>query len=68
MKNTHQHYLVEVSLRGATGRLPLGLMNVRQALELPDVPTLDYSHPNPARAAEGVILTRQELQGLSCVR
>lgn len=68
MKTSTQNYLVEVSVRGATGRLPLGLMNVRQALELPDVPALDYSHPNPARAAEGVILTRQELQGLSCAR
>jgi hypothetical protein len=68
MEKSNQHYLVEVSVRGASGRLPLGLMNVRQALELPDVPTLDYSHPHPARAAEGVILTRQELQGLSCVR
>jgi hypothetical protein len=68
MKTSNQHYLVEVSVRGAMGRLPLGLMNVRQALELPDVPSLDYSHPNPARAAEGVILTRQELQGLACVR
>lgn len=57
------HCIVEVSVDGAHGRLALGIMNMQQALDLPYMPTVSYSHPDPAKAANGVTLNRQELAG-----
>jgi hypothetical protein len=37
-------------------------MNMRQALELPDLPSLTYTHPDPRKAAAGVVVSRRELE------
>jgi hypothetical protein len=57
------HCIVEVSVDGAQGRLAVGIMNMQQALDLPDMPTVSYTHPDPAKAAAGIRLNRQELAG-----
>jgi hypothetical protein len=54
--------IVEVSINGAFERRAIGIMNVRQALELPDMPSLSYTHPDPAKAAAGIVVTRRELE------
>jgi hypothetical protein len=54
--------IVEVSINGAFERRAIGIMNVRQALDLPDMPSLSYTHPDPAKAAAGVVVTRRELE------
>ncbi|KQV13565.1 hypothetical protein ASC97_32010 [Rhizobium sp. Root1203] len=55
--------IVEVSVDGAQGRLAVGIMNMRQALELPEMPSWSYTHPDPDKAAAGVVLNRTELAG-----
>jgi hypothetical protein len=55
--------IVEVSVDGAQGRLAVGIMNMRQALELPEMASLSYTHPDPDKAAAGVVLSRTELAG-----
>ena len=57
------HFVVEVSVDGVNGRRAVGIMNTRQALELPELPSLSYTHPDPAKAAAGVVISRQELAG-----
>ncbi|NLS05641.1 hypothetical protein HGP14_20040 [Rhizobium sp. P32RR-XVIII] len=67
MENKRAHCIVEVSLESANGRRAVGIMNMRQALELPEMPCLSYTHPDPVKAAAGVVVNRQELAGfLAC--
>ncbi|ASY63298.1 hypothetical protein SJ05684_c18560 [Sinorhizobium sojae CCBAU 05684] len=54
--------IVEVSVRRDSGRKDLGIMTVRQALELPDVPSLEYSHPDLNSRSDGRFLTRDQLE------
>ncbi len=63
MDGKKSQYIVEVSVDGAGGRLAVGIMNMRQALELPEIPSFSYSHPEPDKAAAGVIMSRKELAG-----
>ncbi|EJL58820.1 MULTISPECIES: hypothetical protein [unclassified Rhizobium] len=63
MENQKAHFIVEVSVDGVNGRKAVGIMNMRQALELPELPCLAYTHPDPAKAAAGVVISRQELAG-----
>jgi hypothetical protein len=53
--------IVEVSVNRAGVNRAVGIMSMRQALELPDIPDLSYTHPDPIKAAAGVALSRQEL-------
>jgi hypothetical protein len=62
MEMTRAESIVEVSIDGALERRAIGIMNLRQALDLPDMPYLSYSHPDPEKAAEGVVVTRRELE------
>ncbi|MDM9622647.1 hypothetical protein A6U87_28885 [Rhizobium sp. AC44/96] len=55
--------IVEVSVDGANGRHAVGIMNARQALELPEMSRFSYTHPDPAKAAAGIVMDRQELAG-----
>ena len=67
METKGAHCIVEVSLESANGRRAVGIMNMRQALELPEMPCLSYTHPDPVKAAAGVVVNRQELAGfLAC--
>ncbi len=59
--------IVEVSVDGDNGRRAVGIMNMRQALDLPEMSSFTYSHPDPAKAAAGILISRQELAGfMSC--
>lgn len=63
METANPESIVEVSVSGALGRRAVGIMNMRQALELPDMPCLSYTHPDPRKAAAGILVSRQELKG-----
>ncbi len=67
MENKKANCIVEVSVDSATGRRAVGIMNMRQALELPEMLSLTYTHPDPVKAAAGIVVDRQELAGfLAC--
>jgi hypothetical protein len=58
------HCIVEVSVDGAQGRLAVGIMNMRQALELPDMPTVVlYSSGSCQGSSRCRTMNRQELAG-----
>ena len=62
MHTTRPESIIEVSFDSASGRRALGIMSMRQALDLPDLPSFTYTHPDPQKAAAGIVLNRQELQ------
>lgn len=62
MSERNLRRIVEVSVKRASGRKDLGIMTVRQALELPDVPSLEYSHPELNSRSDGRFLTRDQLE------
>ncbi|WP_037155310.1 hypothetical protein [Rhizobium freirei] len=62
MDMTRPESIIEVSVDSANGRRALGIMSMRQALDLPDLPRLTYTHPDPLKAAEGIVLSREELR------
>ncbi|WFU09024.1 hypothetical protein QA646_17360 [Rhizobium sp. CB3090] len=62
MEITRPESIVEVSVDSATGRRALGIMNMRQALDLPDLPSFTYTHPDPQKAAAGIVVSREELK------
>lgn len=64
MQNAGPQTIVEVSVNTAGVSRAVGIMSMRQALELPDIPNLSYSHPDPAKAAAGVELSREALTAL----
>jgi hypothetical protein len=61
MNKTKPECIVEVSINRSGVSQAVGIMSMRQALELPDIPDLSYTHPDPVKAAAGVALSRQEL-------
>jgi hypothetical protein len=40
--------IVEMHLNDEHGQHPIGIMTLRQALELPDMPSFESTHPEPA--------------------
>ena len=62
MNTTRPESIIEVSVDSASGRRALGIMSMRQALDLPDLLRFTYTHPDPLKAAEGVVVSREELQ------
>lgn len=62
MSDRNLRRIVEVSVKRESGRKDLGIMTVRQALELPDVPSLEYSHPDLNSRSDGRFLTRDQLE------
>ncbi|URK87562.1 hypothetical protein LP421_06165 [Rhizobium sp. RCAM05350] len=65
MVEENLYRIVEVSLKRGSDRRDVGIMTVRQALELPDVPSLEYTHPG-AIPAGSRFLTRDQLQAYVC--
>ncbi|MBZ5763020.1 MULTISPECIES: hypothetical protein [Rhizobium] len=63
MQTARPESIVEVSVVKAGISRAVGIMSMRQALELPDIPNLIYSHPDPALAAAGVEVSREDLEG-----
>lgn len=61
MDDKKGHCIIEVSVDSASGRRAVGIMNMRQALDLPEMPSLSYTHPDPVKAASGVVVSRREL-------
>jgi hypothetical protein len=64
MQDAGPQTIVEVSVNTAGVSRAVGIMSMRQALELPDIPNLSYLHPDPAMAAAGVELSREALGAL----
>ncbi|MBM7050412.1 MULTISPECIES: hypothetical protein [Rhizobium] len=62
MHTTRPESIIEVSVDSASGRRALGIMSMRQALDLPDLLRFTYTHPDPSKAAAGVVVSREELQ------
>ncbi|AUX76684.1 hypothetical protein NXT3_CH02119 [Sinorhizobium fredii] len=62
MRESNLRRIVEVSMKRETGRKDIGIMTVRQALELPEVPSLEYSHPELNSRSDGRFLTRDQLE------
>ncbi|WEX76032.1 hypothetical protein PYH37_004299 [Sinorhizobium numidicum] len=62
MSESNLYRIVEVSVRRESGRKDIGIMTVRQALELPEVPSLEYSHPELNSRSDGRFLTRDQLK------
>ncbi|MCK3780757.1 hypothetical protein QM996_08430 [Sinorhizobium chiapasense] len=62
MSESNLYRIVEVSVKREGGRRDVGIMTVRQALELPQVPSLEYSHPELNSRSDGRFLTRDQLQ------
>ncbi|OAP42687.1 hypothetical protein AU381_16085 [Sinorhizobium glycinis] len=62
MSESNLRRIVEVSMKRETGRKDIGIMTVRQALELPEVPSLEYSHPELNSRSDGRFLTRDQLE------
>lgn len=54
--------IVEVSVKRGSDRRDVGIMTVRQALDLPDVPSLEYSNPAYNSRNGRRFLTRDQLQ------
>ena len=55
MENKRANCIIEVSVDSANGRYAVGIMNMRQALDLPEMPSLSYTHPDPVKAAAGIV-------------
>lgn len=68
MENKRANCIIEVSVDGVNGRYAVGIMNMRQALELPELPSLSYTHPDPVKAAAGIVVSRKELAGFMACR
>jgi len=59
MKDETLNRIVEVSVRRGSHHHDIGIMSVRQALELPETPSLEYLHLAPNHQSA---LTRDQLQ------
>ena len=66
MVEENLYRIVEVSLKRGTDRRDVGMMTVRQALELPDVPSLEYTDPEHNTHSGSRFLTRDQLQAYVC--
>jgi hypothetical protein len=66
MVEENLYRIVEVSMKRGSDRRDVGIMTVRQALELPDVPSLEYTHPEFNSRADSQFLTRDQLQAYVC--
>ena len=51
--------IVEITAVRTGGRIPLGILTIRQALKMPEIAELQFRHPDDKRP-----LTREELAKL----
>ncbi len=56
--------LVEVAARTEDGRLPLGIMNTKRALNLPDDLDVEISHPDKEPGVTDHFIDKEELPGV----
>ncbi|MFB2551693.1 hypothetical protein [Ensifer soli] len=61
MNDDHLYRIVEVSLKRSNGRSDVGIMTVRQALELPVEAVLEYSDPDLNSRSGGRAFNREQL-------
>lgn len=54
--------LVEVAAKTEDGRVPLGIMNTKQALDLPEELDVEISHPDEEPGATDHFIDRKELR------
>lgn len=54
--------LVEVAAKTEEGRVPLGIMNTRQALDLPEELDVEISHPDKEPGATDHFINKEELR------
>ena len=54
--------LVEVAAKTEDGRVPLGIMNTKQALDLPDELDVEISHPDKEPGATDHFIDKEELR------
>lgn len=54
--------LVEVAAKTEDGRVPLGIMNTKQALDLPEELDVEISHPDKEAGATDHFIDREELR------
>lgn len=54
--------LVEVAARTEDGRVPLGIMTTKQALDLPEELDVEISHPDKEPGVTDVFIDRVELR------
>jgi len=66
MAEKNLYRIVEVSVNRGNDRRDVGIMTVRQALELPDVPSLEYTHPDLDTRSNGHFINRSQLQAYAC--
>ncbi|WEZ83240.1 hypothetical protein P6U16_20720 [Rhizobium sp. 32-5/1] len=62
MAEKNLYRIVEVSVNRGSDRRDVGIMTVRQALELPDVPSLEYTHPEFSTRSDSRFINRDQLQ------
>ncbi len=62
MAEKNLYRIVEVSVNRGADRRDVGIMTVRQALELPDVPSLEYTHPERNTRSDSRFINRDQLQ------
>lgn len=62
MNVEHLTRIVEVSLKRGSERQDVGIMTVRQALELPVAGRLEYTHPEKSGQRGPARISREELQ------
>lgn len=58
--------IVEAVVRDGDRRVPVGLMNIRQALELPKKPTIEFSHPAYEAGKTDIFVDRDVLSKFAC--
>ncbi|KQS72789.1 hypothetical protein ASG39_03340 [Rhizobium sp. Leaf371] len=66
MVEENLYRIVEVSVKRGADRRDVGIMTVRQALALPDVPSLEYTNPDRKTRSGGPFITRAQLQAYAC--
>lgn len=66
MVEDNLYRIVEVSVKRGADRRDVGIMTVRQALALPEGPSLEYTDPDRKTRSGGPFITRAQLQAYAC--
>lgn len=61
MELDKQNKIVEIAVTTDGDRIPLGLMNAEQALELPDQIEIEVSHPEHEAGSTEIFISKDEL-------
>lgn len=66
MVEENLYRIVEVSMRRGKDRQDVGIMSVRQALDMPTAANLEYTNPDRSSRSARVFITREQLQAYVC--